>query len=102
MIVFNVNSGVIQIQDSVGKLLMNRILIMRAYTETVSCDSGMCEVVHGISLKVKRRCNDPEMLYFMNGNIEIAMDSNIYDLLERENLSVGKERNLTVERKHRK
>jgi hypothetical protein len=102
MIVFNVNSGVIQIQDSVGKLLMNKTLIMRAYNETVSCDSGMCEVVHGISLKIKKRCNDPEMFYFMNGNIEIAMDSNIYDLLERENLSVGKERNLTVERKHRK
>ncbi len=102
MIVFNVNSGVIQIQDSVGKLLMNRILIMRAYTETVSCDSGMCEVVHGISLKVKRRCNDPEMLYFMNGNIEIAMDSTVYDLLERENLSVEKGSDISVERKRRR
>ena len=102
MIVFNVNSGTIQIQDSLGKLLMNKILIMRAYNETVSCDSGLCEVVHGISVKIKRHCNDPEMLYFMNGNIEIAMDSSVYDLLGRENLSVDKGKNITVERKHRR
>ena len=102
MIVFNVNSGMIQIQDSVGRLLMNRILIMRAYTETVACDSGMCEVVHGISLKINRRCNDPEMLYFMNGNIEIAMDSTVYDLLERENLSIEKGRDIAVERRRRR
>ena len=100
MIVFNVNSGIVEIKDSLGQLLVNKTLVMRSYNETVSCDSGMCEVVHGISLKIKRHCDDPEMLYFMNGNVEIAMDPGIYDLLETENLSVDKERNLTIERKH--
>jgi hypothetical protein len=99
MIMFSVNSGMVEIQDSLGKLLMNKTLILRSYNETISCDSGMCEVVHGISMKIKKHCNDSEMLYFINGNVEIAMDSEVYNILGNENIYIKKERDLSLERK---
>lgn len=99
MIMFSVNSGMVEIQDSLGNLLMNKTLILRSYNETISCDSGMCEVVHGISMKIKKHCNDSEMLYFINGNVEIAMDSEVYNILEKENIYIKKERDLFLERK---
>jgi hypothetical protein len=99
MIMFSVNSGMVEIQDSLGKLLMNKTLILRSYNETISCDSGMCEVVHGISMKIKKHCNDSEMLYFINGNVEIAMDAEVYNILGKENIYIKKERDLSLERK---
>ena len=99
MIMFSVNSGMVEIQDSLGKLLMNKTLILRSYNETISCDSGMCEVVHGISMKIKKHCNDNDMLYFINGNVEIAMDSEVYNILGKENIYIKKERDLSLERK---
>lgn len=99
MIMFSVNSGMVEIQDSLGKLLMNKTLILRSYNETISCDSGLCEVVHGISMKIKKHCNDSEMLYFINGNVEIAMDSEVYNILGKENIYIKKERGLSLERK---
>ena len=99
MIMFSVNSGMVEIQDSLGKLLMNKTLILRSYNENISCDSGMCEVVHGISMKIKKHCNDSEMLYFINGNVEIAMDSEVYNILGNENIYIKKERDLSLERK---
>ena len=99
MIMFSVNSGMVEIQDSLGNLLMNKTLILRSYNETISCDSGLCEVVHGISMKIKKHCNDSEMLYFINGNVEIAMDSEVYNILGKENIYIKKERDLSLERK---
>ena len=99
MIMFSVNSGMVEIQDSLGKLLMNKTLILRSYNETISCDSGMCEVVHGISMKIKKHCNDSEMLYFIDGNVEKAMDSEVYNILGNENIYIKKERDLSLERK---
>jgi hypothetical protein len=99
MIDFNINSGKIEIQESLRSFLVNKKLIMRSHNETVSCDSGFCEVVHEISLKVKRHCNDPDMLFFINGDVEIAMDNYVFDLLSRENISIRKERNMVIDRK---
>ncbi len=99
MIDFNINSGKIEIQDTLRNLLARKTLVMQAHDETVSCDAGLCEVIHDISLKVKRHCNNPDMLFFINDDIEIALDNYVFDLLSRENISIKKGRNLIVERK---
>jgi hypothetical protein len=39
------------------------------------------------------------MLFFINDDIEIALDNYVFDLLSRENISIKKGRNLIVERK---
>ena len=98
MIDFNINSGKIQIQENLKDVLSKKILVMRDNQETVSCDGGLCETIHDISIKIKRHCNEPKMYYFINDDIEIAMDERIFDLLARENIFIKKEKYLVVER----
>ncbi len=98
MIDFNINSGKIEIQDNLKDALAKKILVMHAHNETVSCDGGLCEVINEISLKIKRHCNEPDMFYFINGDIEIAMDEYIFDLLSHENIFIRKQKYLVVER----
>jgi hypothetical protein len=99
MIDFYINSGKIQISESLRDILTGKILVIRGHDETVSCDAGICEVVHDISLKVKRHCNDQDLFYFISGNIELAMDSYIFDMLSMDNITVSKGKDIIVERK---
>ncbi|WP_337860463.1 hypothetical protein [Ferroplasma sp.] len=99
MIDFYINSGKIGISESLKNMLTGKTLVMRGYDETVSCDAGLCEVVHDITVKVKRHCNDKNLLFFINGDVEIAMDSYIFDMLSVENITISKGKNLIVDRK---
>jgi len=98
MIDFNINSGKIEIQENLKDILSNKILVLRAHNETVSCDGGLCETINDISLKIKRHCNDPGMFFFINDNIEIAMDEPIFDSLAYENIVIKKQKHLVIER----
>ena len=98
MIDFNINSGKIEIQENLKDILSNKILVLRTNNETVSCDGGFCETISDISLKIKRHCNDPGMFFFINDDIEIAMDEPIFNSLSHENIVIKKQKHLVIER----
>ena len=95
--IFNINTGKIEICDKLSSDLKYKIIVLKLNEETVNCDSGLCEKINNINIKIMDKYNDSSMLYFLNNNITIAIDSNIYYLLNSENIAIKKGKNIFIE-----
>ncbi|MEM0140235.1 MAG: hypothetical protein QXZ44_06465 [Ferroplasma sp.] len=100
---FNINGGKIILKESLLQKLKHKIILIQSANEVINCDSGMCEVSNNIQVKLKKKCDMENILYYMNGDVEIAIDYHTYDSLNAEDLSLGYGRNIIIDQcKHKK
>ncbi len=77
-----INKNFIEIKCNV-----NGILVLSACRELVNCSNGICQYAIKINTSVKKEFNDENFLYF-NDKIKIAMDYNIYKIMEKHSIIV--------------
>ncbi len=99
VIEFNINGGKLMLGDVLLHKVRDRFLIIRSEDETVNCDSGLCENVKSISTKVKTRCEAKDLLYYMNGDFQVAIDYNTYEALADEDITISYGKNVIIDQK---
>ncbi len=95
--IFDINTGKIEICDKLYNDLKDKIIVLKSSNETINCDSGLCEKISNIDIKIMDKYNDNSMLYFMSNNITIAIDKNIFYLLNSENIAIKKGKSIFIE-----
>ncbi len=95
--IFNINAGKIEICDKLSSDLKHKVIVLKSNRETVNCDSGLCERINNIDIEIMDKYNDNSMLYFLNNNITVAIDSNIYYLLYSADIAIKKGKNIFIE-----